>query len=109
MGRNSFLLCNIVWICTVGSLTPIWAENSSKVIIAYIFVKDRVIQPEEVAADQLTHINYAFANIKDGMIVEGFKNDTENYRVLNSLKVRNPRLKVLVSVGGGPGLEDSPR
>ncbi len=100
MRRNLFLLCFSVWICAVGSLTPTLAKDSSKVIIAYIFVKDRVMQPEEVAAEQLTHINYAFANIKDGLIVEGFKNDAENYRILNSLKVRNPHLKVLVSVGG---------
>jgi chitinase len=85
---------------TVGMVSPLRAKESSNVIIAYLFVRDRLIQPEEVAAERLTHINYAFANIKEGVIVEGFQNDRQNYRTLNSLKQRNPRLKILVSVGG---------
>src|SRR5207344_3270471 len=52
------------------------------------------------AAEKLTHINYAFANIKDGLMVEGYAGDPENYRTLNNLKERNPQLKILVSVGG---------
>jgi chitinase len=33
-------------------------------------------------------------------VVEGFAHDAENYRVLTSLRARNPDLKILVSVGG---------
>ena len=39
-------------------------------IIAYIFPRDRALQPAEVAAGKLTRINYAFANIQDGRIVQ---------------------------------------
>ena len=49
---------------------------------------------------KITRINYAFANIKGGEIVEGFSHDSENFAVLNSLKRENPSLKLLVSVGG---------
>ncbi len=73
---------------------------NSEAIIAYVFVKDRVLQPAEIAAGKLTRINYAFANIADGEIVEGFSHDAENFAVLTGLKTANPRLKVLVSVGG---------
>jgi GH18 family chitinase len=72
----------------------------SKAIIGYVFPQNRVLAPDEVAAEKLTHINYAFANIRDGEVVEGFQHDAENFRILNGLKAKNPGLKVLVSVGG---------
>jgi len=71
-----------------------------RVIIGYVFAQDRVLDPAAIAAEKLTHINYAFANIKDGRVVEGFASDDANYRVLTSLRQRNPSLKILVSVGG---------
>jgi chitinase len=70
------------------------------VIIAYLFPKDRVIDPSEIAADKLTHINYAFADIRDGKCVEGFKYDAENFRVLAGVRQKHPHLRILISVGG---------
>ena len=69
-------------------------------IIAYIFPRDRKLQPEEVAAGKLTRINYAFANIQDGRIVTGSPVDEANFATLVSLKQQNPSLQVLISVGG---------
>ena len=71
-----------------------------RVIIGYVFAQDRVLDPAAIAAEKLTHINYAFANIKEGRVVEGFAHDDENFRVLTGLRQRNPGLKILVSVGG---------
>jgi len=70
------------------------------VIIAYLFPQDAVIDPVAIAADKLTHINYAFANVADGRVVEGFAHDAENFRVLAGLRRQHPHLKILVSVGG---------
>ena len=83
-----------------GAHEPVPALPTGPVIIGYVFSQDKVIDPAEIAAEKLTHINYAFANIKDGLVVEGFANDTANYKVLVGLKKRNPDLKILVSVGG---------
>ena len=51
-------------------------------------------------AKQVTHINYAFANIIDGKVVEGNESDEENIKKLNGLKEVNPELKILISIGG---------
>jgi chitinase len=69
-------------------------------IIAYYFPRDHVIAPGEIAADKLTRINYAFANIKDGRIVAANPADEPNFAVLVALKQQNPSLQILISVGG---------
>ncbi len=54
----------------------------------------------------ITHINYAFANIRNGEAVfdttkiDGKRLTPKDIVALNSLKTKNPDLKVLVSVGG---------
>ncbi len=54
----------------------------------------------------ITHINYAFANIRDGEVVfdttkiDGVLPNFGDIDELNSLKTNKPGLKVLVSVGG---------
>src|SRR5205823_3687816 len=70
------------------------------VLIAYVFSKNAVIEAGAIDADRLTHINYAFANIRDGLVVEGFEHDAENFAALTSLRRDHPHLKILVSVGG---------
>jgi chitinase len=82
------------------SVISVSAFAQDKVIIAYVFPRDRALVDDEINARKLTRINYAFANIKEGEIVEGFSHDAENFATLNRLKRVNPSLKVLVSVGG---------
>jgi chitinase len=76
------------------------AEKGPFVIIGYVFAENDLIDPGAIAADKLTHINYAFANIKDGQVVEGFARDAENFQRLTGLRRRYPHLAILVSVGG---------
>ncbi len=81
--------------------SPLAAHSKqSKAIIAYVFAKDAALAPTDIDAEELTRINYAFANIENGEIVEGFAHDTENFATLVGLKSRNPQLKILISVGG---------
>lgn len=72
-------------------------------VIAYVFKRTDVIQPGEIAADKLTRINYAFALIQNGEIVNGDANDDQNLAALVALKRDHPSLKVLISVGGWLG------
>ncbi|MCX7745716.1 MAG: glycosyl hydrolase family 18 protein [Clostridia bacterium] len=50
-----------------------------------------------VAADKLTHINYAFAQISNGSVVGG---NATKFSALRSLKQTYPHLKTLISIGG---------
>jgi len=58
--------------------------------------------PDKLDASKLTHINYAFAYIgQDNKIKLGYPDkDPENFKEINELKIINPDLKILISVGG---------
>ncbi|HEX3435309.1 MAG TPA: glycoside hydrolase family 18 protein [Pseudacidobacterium sp.] len=93
------LLAVIEFLCS-NALAANEKQSSMPVIIAYVFPQDHALQPGEIAAQKLTRINYAFANIKNGKIIEGFPSDAQNFATLAALKQQNPSLTVLVSVGG---------
>lgn len=101
-----FRLAALSTACAISMVPLLHASNtrqrgqSSKAIIAYVFTRGRVLAPGEVDGRKVTRINYAFANIKDGKMVEGYPHDDENFAALNALKHDNPNLQVLVSVGG---------
>jgi chitinase len=78
-------------------------DRDGLVIIAYVFPRDRVLDPADIAAERLTHVNYAFALVRDGQMVEGSPRDRENFKVLTALRRQHPQLQVLVSVGGWTG------
>lgn len=85
---------------TASRRKPVVRSPRLPQIIAYIFPRDRVLQPSDVDAPKLTRINYAFANIQDGRIVIGAPVDEANFATLVGLKQQNASLQVLISVGG---------
>ena len=82
-----------------------WAKSARPKpdVVAYVFKRNDVIQPGEIAANKVTRINYAFALIKEGKIVNGYRNDDQNLAALVGLKKENPALTVLISIGGWLG------
>jgi len=76
------------------------AATPKHAIVAYVFPQNTVLQPGDIAANKLTRINYAFANIKDGKIIDGFPTTAANLATLTALRQQNPSLTVLASVGG---------
>ena len=87
--------------------SSIQAQTSpSPEIIAYVFPNQpegRLLAPGSVDPTQLTRINYAFALIVNGRMVEGSPNDGANLRYLHSLKSTQPGLSLVISVGGWLG------
>ena len=97
-GAATFVFLALVCCCATWLRAADSAEK--KAVIAYVFPQDRAIDPVEVDGRKVTRINYAFANVKGGEVMEGFSHDAANLAVLTSLKQENPALAVVVSVGG---------
>jgi chitinase len=95
---NIWILLSVGLI--MGNLTIQAQENMPKKIVGYIVAGNVDDKFDEISAEKLTHINYAFANIKDGKIVAGNPKDEKRLKKINSLKKDNPDLKILISVGG---------
>jgi chitinase len=66
-------------------------------IVAYVIGWEN---PPAIDPDKLTHINYAFGKIEGGKVVFPHAGVPHHLAHLRSLKAKNPRLKVLLSVGG---------
>jgi len=81
------------------------SDEKKYMVVAYV-AGYRDFDFTSIDVSGITHINYAFANIRDGEVVfDTTKIDGKNLTPLdiaklNSLKSKNPDLKVLVSVGG---------
>ncbi|MCL6258289.1 glycoside hydrolase family 18 protein [Aquiflexum sp. TKW24L] len=100
-----FFLC-ASFLLSCGSNNPkeskVEPEENKYKIIGYI-AGWKGVDTTKIHATKLTHINYAFANVIDGKVIEGEGRelaDKENLAKLNSLKKVNPDLKILISIGG---------
>ena len=97
--KRLFLFFVLLSTCPTATTLPA-AGQSQKEVIAYVFARDRALDAREIDAKSLTRINYAFANIENGEIAAGFAHDSENFQTLTKLREANPKLAILISVGG---------
>jgi chitinase len=95
----SALVLVAVACCTAAFVnTP---PKTKKVVIAYVGGFRGLVNADSIDVRKLTHINYAFVNVKDNAAwLENEATDTVNFRKLNLLKRINPDLKILISIGG---------
>ena len=77
-------------------------KNKTKpVIIGYVGGFRGLIATDSIDAWRLSHINYAFVDIKDNRAwLHNEATDTVNLRKLSELKKKNTDLKILISIGG---------
>jgi chitinase len=93
-----FAICVAAAFCGLSFGAP---RTSGKMeVTGYVFTRGTALTPGQVDAKYLTRINYAFANIQGGRMVLGADTDAQNFAQLTALRKSNPRLTVLVSVGG---------
>src|SRR5215203_1404821 len=88
-----------VWTIIVPSSPK---KNKTKpVIIGYVGGFRGLIATDSIDVWRLSHINYAFVDIKDNRAwLHNEATDTLNLRKLSELKKINPDLKILISIGG---------
>jgi chitinase len=71
------------------------------VVIGYVGGFRGLVKTDMIQAKKLTHINYAFVDIKANRAwLHREATDTINFRHLNLLKKDNPALKIMISIGG---------
>lgn len=76
-------------------------SSAPRVVIGYAGGYRGLLNTDTIDAAKLTHINYAFVNLRHNRaVLEKEKTDTVNLRKLAALKQRNPHLQILISIGG---------
>jgi len=76
-------------------------KHKKYVVIGYVGGYRGLVDTNLVNASKLTHINYAFVNVQHNRAwLTNLKTDSTNFRNLNKLKLKNPDLKILISIGG---------
>src|SRR5688572_23738648 len=80
--------------CTTTAPAPVTRDYRG---IAYVRGRTDI---GRISAGKLTHINYAFGKVSPEGEVVIEPDAPAHFSQLNALKARNPRLKLLISVGG---------
>ncbi|MBC6365822.1 glycoside hydrolase family 18 protein [Algoriphagus sp. AK58] len=99
---NQSLFRNVVFSLTLVITFPFSSLAQKPYIVGYV-ASWKGVDPDQIPAEKLTHLNYAFANVEDGIVTSGkglAERDSLNFILLQQLKQRNPDLKILVSIGG---------
>lgn len=104
--RRRFLSCTLTLVCLFGlGLKPVAQAQITRpnpVIIGY--VTDKGWTKDQIEANKLTHINYAFAvPAANGKLAPLNARDSVNLAALTSLRAINKDLKILISIGGWGG------
>ncbi len=82
-------------------LSAMKSADKQPVVIGYVTGYNGLVKEDQIKADQLTHINYAFVNVKNNQAyLQNNRTDSINFVRLNSLKLKNPSLQILISIGG---------
>jgi len=100
------LLLSLITLASITALLSFTTNKNKPVIIAYVGGFRGLIHTDSIDVWRLSHINYAFVDIKDNRAwLYNEATDTTNLRKLSELKNQNPNLKILISVEDGVGVK----
>ena len=97
MTRYAWVLIGAAAFSTACSTQLVRPEPRYR-IVAYVHRRADIYR---IGAEKLTHINYAFGLVNEtGEVVIDERNAPAHFSQLQALKARNPRLKIILSIGG---------
>ena len=97
----TILIVVLLFACKTSQESAQTTKKNKPVIIGYVPGFRGELDEKTIDANKLTHINYAFVDVKDSMAwLTNLATDTINFRKLNYLKNDNPDLKIIISIGG---------
>ena len=79
------------------------AAGSAPVIVGYVYPRDGPVTLDANAAAKLTHLNFAFADVRAGRLSPAAPEAAASLAALVGARARNRGLRVLVSAGGWTG------
>jgi chitinase len=96
-----YIISFLFYIEALAIAPPSKKPKAKPVIIGYVGGFRGLIATDSLDVWRLSHINYAFVDIKDNRAwLHNEATDTINLRRLSELKKINPDLKILISIGG---------
>ncbi|GAB3019443.1 glycoside hydrolase family 18 protein [Spirosoma pulveris] len=92
----------LLFLCILPLLIALRPKPTARpIVLAYVGGFRGLVDAEKIAAEKITHINYAFVDVRNNRAwLHNLATDSTNFRKLNQLKRRNPDLKILISLGG---------
>ena len=101
MKRGIYSIGLLFFVVALAAPTYLIKKKTKPVIIGYVGGFRGLIATDSIDVWRLSHINYAFIDIKDNRAwLHNEATDTVNLRSLSELKKINPDLKILISIGG---------
>lgn len=106
-----------VWLLALTLLLTLWGGQGASaagaagggdaaVVVGYYaaWAGQQGYGPDQLPAEQLDQVNYAFAEIENGRaVLTSPDRDRNNLQGLTALRKRNPDLKIVLSLGGWDG------
>ena len=87
--------------CLINTVIAQSSKPKKYLINGYVGGFRGLVNTAQIDANKLTHINYAFVNVQDSLaVLTNLQTDSTNFRKLNELKLINPDLKIVISIGG---------
>jgi chitinase len=105
MNRHLLQALALTALVTSGNAQP--ASNAKRLaIIGYYAGRNTAI--DSFPTQKLTHVIFSFCHLRGNRLYVNSANDSDRIRHLVSLKMQNPALKVILSLGGWGGCRTCP-